>query len=134
MTTIDTTVELPANRGGLVMLGELDANARLTFMNGQCHSFAVALHEHTGWPIIGVAWSEMWGDFGHFVCYDEDNDRYVDITGAHTEEEIISRWGCYRPTTLQKIRSWVNNSHYYALHVQEAGTFVQPILDEIREA
>lgn len=56
----------------------LDGEVRRTFTQGQCHSFARALHELTGWQ-LGV------------MCYDRVDDVVPEvITFAEAEEDDVS--------------------------------------------
>jgi hypothetical protein len=59
--------------------GVIDDAARDAFTHGQCHSLAIALHDLTDWPIIGIG-----GDPdspNHFVVYSPKIDDFIDIGG-----------------------------------------------------
>ena len=49
---------------GVMRWGRCGRSEIETFMHGQCHSFAQALSESTGWPIVARGWFEC--------VYDED--------------------------------------------------------------
>ena len=66
--------------------GVVDQSAVTAFTRGDCHSFAVALHDRTGWPIVGIG-GATWTP-GHFVVYDPEIDDYVDIEGPGA----LDRW------------------------------------------
>lgn len=38
--------------------GHVDKNVETAFTCGHCHSFALAVHERFGWPIMGVRWMD----------------------------------------------------------------------------
>jgi hypothetical protein len=59
--------------------GIIDSDAIKAFSWGWCHSFAYAMHDVTGWPIIGLG-GEV-NSPGHFVVYDPEIDDFVDIQG-----------------------------------------------------
>ena len=77
-----------------------------TFQYGQCHALALALHEHTGWPV----WAMKARDGGetHFLVRAPDG-RLVDITGAHDIAAMETTWtGCTAtPTTAGRINSLI---------------------------
>lgn len=66
--------------------GVLDESSRLAYTQGQCHALALALHEATGWPIIGAEDEEL--DVCHFFVRTPDG-LLLDITGAHEPEEAL---------------------------------------------
>jgi hypothetical protein len=76
--------------------GKLDHAALTAFVGGQCHGLALAIHEETGWPLIGVDDSD--GMCEH-ICVRREDGRLVDVTGAHTEAEMC---GC-RGRSLREI-------------------------------
>src|ERR1035437_3333928 len=57
--------------------GVIDDEARHVFMHGYCGDFALALHNHTGWPIIGAG---AWDDDAIIV---EGGSMIVEGVGAH---------------------------------------------------
>ncbi|MGW7090016.1 hypothetical protein ACWGH2_41905 [Streptomyces sp. NPDC054871] len=78
--------------------GHLDDAAREAFTSGQCHAFALALHEVTGWPTTALLTVDCFQTdvmcdgseedecpcrIGHIVVTRPDG-AHVDITGAHT--------------------------------------------------
>jgi hypothetical protein len=66
--------------------GVLDERAEAAFLHGQCHALALALHERTGWPIIGVEDEEL--DICHFHVQTPCG-RALDITGAHEIDDYL---------------------------------------------
>lgn len=57
------------------------------FRDGQCHALALALHEHTGWPIVGL-WSPETGFDEHYMARMPDG-RLVDVMGAADAESVV---------------------------------------------
>lgn len=66
--------------------GIIDEHASEAFTHGQCHALAIALHDRTGWPIIGVGGDEETPS--HFVVYDPKADTFVDIDGPDAQERF----------------------------------------------
>jgi hypothetical protein len=67
--------------------GVLDASAVAAFTLGQCHGIALAVHELTSWPLVGVYDSD--GRCQH-ILVDAGDDRLVDIAGARGAAELLS--------------------------------------------
>ena len=61
--------------------GIVDSNAVTAFTQGQCHAFALALHEISGWPIFGrfAIRDDLGGTPEH--CIVKSPKGYVDIQG-----------------------------------------------------
>lgn len=78
--------------------GEIDNAARNIFSMGGCHILAVAIHDETGWPIVGVTDPDnVFGDRlggGSCVhyCVKAPDGKLIDIDGAHTEEDLRDRF------------------------------------------
>ncbi|MFD6329166.1 hypothetical protein ACFWGI_06255 [Streptomyces niveus] len=127
-----------------VTTGRLDDAARAAFTNGQCHAFALAMHEVTGWPTTalitidfclegdpmctGVEGDECPCRIGHIVVTRPDG-AHVDITGAHAPGTVPS---CENVPALK-----MTETHWKAIHagrvwrdadVAAARTFVGPLL------
>jgi hypothetical protein len=68
------TAELPDD-------GEITEDVITAFMNGHCHSFALAMHQETGWPIMGIRYGSIFSSPGHCVVYCPQLDDYIDIEG-----------------------------------------------------
>lgn len=66
--------------------GAVDYNAVRVFTRGHCHSFALALHKLTGWPMFGIGCTP--NSPSHCVVYCPQLDEYIDIEGAGVKE----RW------------------------------------------
>lgn len=59
------------------------------FTRGACAGLAVAVHDHTGWPIVEVGHCD--GLPLHFMVRHPDG-RLVDIRGAHTDQSVCDEW------------------------------------------
>jgi hypothetical protein len=95
---------------------------------GQCHAFAVALHKATDWPIV------VFPNGGGHVVVEHPSGRYVDITGWVDEDELTGYYGGYhRYATPEELEDESSDGTWYPLHVEEASTFVAPLLDTIAE-
>lgn len=66
--------------------GRLDEAALLALLGGHCHSLALALHQQTDWPLVAID-RRRDGVCVHVAVQREDG-KIVDISGAHTREEI----------------------------------------------
>lgn len=100
----------------LVTEGVLDEAAVRAFTQGQCHAFAYALHQDTGWDIVamyevGDGYGDaatpisddheapsnvLYGDVSHFACRRPDG-LLVDIEGVHTVAEFYASWASQAP-------------------------------------
>lgn len=65
----------------------------LVWQEGQCHAFAAALSNLTGWRIAGVVQK---GDLKpedahHFFCIDEENNLYIDNEGVKKMDSSLSK-------------------------------------------
>ena len=65
---------------------QLDPGALLVFLGGHCHSLALALHDHTLWPLVAVDRVRD-GERVHVAVRDPDG-RLVDIAGRHSDVEL----------------------------------------------
>ena len=80
----------PSNEVFLLEKGELDQRAWLAFIYGQCHGLALAVHRRTGWPLVAVVDHD--GVCEH-ICVRRPDGQIIDVTGAHTSEEMGSARG-----------------------------------------
>lgn len=71
-------LELPSN-------GKLTPQLRWVLLNGHCHSFALAVHRLTNWPLVGKI---AHGEIEHVFCQMPDG-RLVDAEGAKCPEELF---------------------------------------------
>jgi hypothetical protein len=77
----------PSNEVFLLDEGRLDDRAWFAFIYGQCHGLALALHNRTGWSLVAIV--DDTGACGH-VCVRRPDGAIIDVTGAHTSEEMTS--------------------------------------------
>ncbi|MFK0142571.1 hypothetical protein [Streptomyces murinus] len=86
--------------------GRLDATARAAFTQGQCHAFARAVAETTGWPIVVLADRECADDYdscgmgnavadglcicqlSHLAAVRPDDGYLIDADGAHDPQNV----------------------------------------------
>lgn len=122
-----TTVRLPGNYWGDITLGVLDDRARRCFTMGQCHAFAIALNRATGWPIL------LFDGWGGHVVVQHPSGRVVDIEGFKEPEDVANFYGdTVEEHTEDSLREALDGS-WYALRVEEAETFVAPLLESIQQ-
>ena len=62
----------------------------MTYLDGECYAFAVALHQGLGWPIIGLM--QEHGIIRHAVVQAPDN-QYLDARGFVEESQLSSPFG-----------------------------------------
>lgn len=75
--------------------GLLNPIAENIFYQGACSALAIALHDATGWPIVGVSESDNvhdgrlgLGSCMHFLVERPDG-KLIDVLGAHDPEEVL---------------------------------------------
>jgi hypothetical protein len=86
--------------------GEVNSLASTVFMNGQCHSLALAIHRLTGWPMLGLLDREK--DIMHVIV--QSPQGYFDVNGVKPElwkhpyevveirpEEVLNLEGYFKP-------------------------------------
>ena len=81
---------LPGERVVLLREGLLDSAAQLAFLDGHCHSLALALATHTGWPLVAIA--NRAGAVVH-VAVGRPDGRIVDVTGAQLPARLADAAG-----------------------------------------
>src|SRR3954453_252667 len=93
------------DRGVVLEEVRLDQAALMAFVGGQCHGLALAIQEETGWPLVAVDSKE--GVCEH-ICVRRDDQLLVDITGAHSDDEIrAARGGSLRELDRASIETLV---------------------------
>ena len=104
----------------------VDENAVRAFTNGQCHAFALAVHELTEWEMCGLHWPHNSGSPNHCVAITPEG-KLLDIHGLEAEanaEEI--GWTGRTPLTKEQI---VEGLEYYIKpDVEAALPFARTIL------
>lgn len=117
--------------------GVIDEAASHAFTNGQCHAFAIAMHDLTGWPIIGIGGTELIGiggtepeySPGHFVVYDPNLDSFVDIDGPGAEKRFD--WIMRRRTEEFTREKALKPEYYQKPNLKVAKAFAQTVLQEL---
>lgn len=70
---------------------------------GYCHALALALHELTEWPIVGLWSAGRSGGLDHYVVQRPDG-ALVDVRGAHAQDDLVADGytmdGGHDPATL----------------------------------
>jgi hypothetical protein len=109
MTTMPTVrLQGPSNIVFVLEEGTLDDRALLVFTGGQCHALALALQRRTGWPLVAV--DETTGVCVH-ICVRRPDGLLLDVTGAHTVEELITaRGGTVRDVDYAAIEELEHNT------------------------
>ena len=143
-------VTLPGLNGAqhTVTLGLLDRAAEFAFSYGQCHAFARALSEETGWPmavLIDPACCEdadvcddvMFGEvcscqLEHLVAVRPDGF-HVDITGAFEPGKVKGCEGKADVPVTESMWHYLAHSPYWSPPALIAArTFVTPLLAALR--
>jgi hypothetical protein len=76
--------------------GTLTPEARNVFSNGHCHSFALALSQLTGWPVVGLIAPDG-RTVGHVLCLKPDGmlvDIREEYRGGNNPAMLRSMAGC----------------------------------------
>lgn len=109
--------------------GEVDSNAVIAFTRGHCHSFALAMHQETGWPIFGIGTAFFNDDEpGHCVVYCPQLDDYIDIEGPGVE----GRWPhLFEHVQLVTAEQAANFRTYRKAQVEIAKPFVKTVLQNL---
>jgi hypothetical protein len=115
--------------------GVIDVEARRVFKHGQCHSMALALHQETGWPIVGFKDEDDPQDSpGHCAVYCPQLDQYVDVEGVGAFDRYDER--CLRVgrkaeivpvpvETVDKLRD------YLPIKAGDARSFAQAVVKQV---
>ena len=113
-------------------IGRIDYDVEQVFVRGQCHSFALALHQETDWPIVGfVAQAEDDGDTkdspGHCAVYCPQLDEYIDVRGHGAKQRYETLFG---PTEVVPIPANEVHTlkHYLPIRPDAAKPFVKTVL------
>lgn len=140
------TVLVPCLGGMLpVRPGVLDNAARLAFGGGQCHAFALALAEATGWTLAfygRATCAEDWRCDGwhpcscqvdHLGCLDSAG-RFVDIEGAVPATSLVRGWIHIGPINAQRVAALAARPDWPVPATEVARTMVDPLLASIGRA
>lgn len=113
--------------------GTITPAAVEAFTRGACAGLAIALHDHTGWPLIEVGHCD--GLPLHFMVRHPDG-RLIDIEGAHTDTDVYSEWEYdaddFNPTLTETARDVVMTCYLVdcgePVPIDLASTFVPAVL------
>lgn len=88
-------VPITMGRTSTVEHGKLDDNSELTYTQGQCHAFALALHHTHGWN-LGVVQDPEDGVPTHWYA-EHPSGAIADINGLHDPNEFARKWNAAPP-------------------------------------
>jgi hypothetical protein len=124
-------LRIPGDKVLLLEEGKLDTASWLAFLSGHCHSLALALNAHTGWPLVAI--DNASAECVH-VAVRSPADQIVDITGAHTSAQMVkavSGGGRIRPTDKEDLHR-LPETHGWAEPASTlAAAWVEPVLARI---
>lgn len=118
--------------------GVVDDASLEAFHYGYCHILALALHEATGWPLVGIWYSGDTKDQdsvpGHVAVVHPESGYYVDIYGAYEEDPgdlNITDYARMERDDVMELISW----GYKEIDPEAealAQSMVEPVLNEVR--
>ena len=126
MVSPGIVLDTPRHGAVEVIPGVIDDTARFAFTSGHCHALALAIHQHTGWPMLAMSGRfSAYRDLRHVVVQMPDG-RWLDINGPQEPEErlVIRPISEDEVTHMGRIRDWDNPD------VEPARSFVEPLLKE----
>lgn len=122
------TLELPRYDDVQVIPGAWDDTARFAFSAGHCHSFAMALHDRTGWPILAMSGKYSgYTNLQHMVVVMPDG-KWLDARGI--QEPDRENHIHFQPMTLQEIQSMKDLKGWKKPQMEVAQEFVDAFLAE----
>lgn len=121
-------LRIPGDKVFLLKEGKLDTASWLAFLSGHCHSLALALNAHAGWPLVAIDNAD--GECVH-IAVRSPADQIVDVTGAHTSTQMInavSGGGRIRPIDKDELHR-LPETHGWARPAPTMVTaWVEPVL------
>lgn len=109
----------------------ISERVKQVFSSGQCHAFAIALHEMTGWPIRGFCREGRGRRIPrHFVVEPVDLLRgttykiTIDVEGAVCTDAICHS----RYVTIAEIQKWIKPGKFLPMHLAAARHFAPVLL------
>lgn len=112
--------------------GLVDKEACWAFTHGYCAELALAIHNHTGWPIVSAGhWDDdnTFAPGAHFGVFAPDG-RVLDIEGLTEIIRWAGRWGvdaAFGEMSPAALRDYLPDIDEELL-ISRAATFVKPIL------
>jgi hypothetical protein len=104
---------------------EIDDDAIETFTRGQCHALALALHEETKFPLVGL-WSDGWETRGTpcHVVVRMPKGTLLDIAGPGAED----RWEGTARKLSKAVVEDLCNKDYSTPRMDEARPYAKAVL------
>lgn len=108
-------------------LPEIDDDAVDAFTRGQCHALALAIHERTELPLVGIwGWRDNRDDTPNHVVVMLPDESLLDIEGPQAEK----RWeGHIAPLDIQEVLD-LQNRDYRAPDMGTARRYAQAVLKQ----
>jgi len=75
----------------------------ITYLDGQCYEFAVALHRGLGWPLVGVMSGNPAGVIIRHALAQSPDGKFWDIRGPVKKSEIGTPFGIASEPVLQPV-------------------------------
>ncbi|TLX15949.1 hypothetical protein [Rhizobium sp. MHM7A] len=125
--------------------GVIDGAAEHAFSHGACAALAYALHEATGWPIIGITDShnihdrKLGGGSSLHWGVEHPSGKFLDIDGLRDFDEVVDNYSAdaddgeaaWGRGTRADIEEWYIAAQGEPISIKLARTFVDPLLDRI---
>jgi len=105
--------------------GIIGPKARHVFVSGHCHSLALAIHEATGWDVIGDNWRPC---PGHVAVRIPDDGSILDIQGKHDPDTWENHWGTITDLELDVVYDAFDGD-YREPDVDAASYWVRPVIE-----
>lgn len=92
MLTALTYTKPSSTSVGAASVQELDGFTAVedVFEAGYCHALALAVHERTGWPVVGLG-ERSFSDSSHYLVRRPDG-MLVDVRGVRAEADVLQQW------------------------------------------
>jgi hypothetical protein len=132
----------------LLSAGLIDGYARRAFKYGACGALAIALHDHTGWPIVAITDSHNvaedkagGGSALHWAVRTPDG-WLLDIDGVHRMQDLIDEYSSQADegeaaaglATRADAWEWYVEAQGEPVPITLAATFVPAVLEIYKQA
>jgi hypothetical protein len=125
--------------------GVIDGAAEHAFSYGACAALAYALHDVTGWPIIGITDSHnvhgktLGGGSSLHWGVEHPAGKFLDINGLRDLDEVAENYSAdadegeaaWGRGTRADIEEWYIEAQGEPISITLARTFVDPLLDRL---
>lgn len=122
---LGVVLELPRHGSVEITPGVIDDAARFAFTAGHCHALALAIHEHTGWPMLAMSSKHSMRDILQHVVVVMPDGRWLDINGPQNPEH---RW-LFKRMSADEVANMSQLEYWDDPQTEVARDFVQPLLD-----